>query len=87
MTNSFNQNRKEDIRHTKPSSPKLALVKGEETAVERHQFVRVEFSHFKAFKSFTLTLRHFNILVGPNNAGKSTILAAFRILYGCPCQK
>jgi hypothetical protein len=25
-------------------------------------------------------LRHFNILVGPNNAGKSTILAAFRIL-------
>jgi hypothetical protein len=24
--------------------------------------------------------RHFNILVGPNNAGKSTILAAFRIL-------
>src|SRR5690606_38579530 len=46
----------------------------------RHQFVRVDFHQFKAFKSFTLTLRHFNILVGPNNAGKSTILAAFRIL-------
>lgn len=45
-----------------------------------HQFVRVEFQRFKAFKSFTLNLRHFNILVGPNNAGKSTILAAFRIL-------
>jgi len=47
---------------------------------ERHQFVRVEFSRFKAFKNFSIGLRHFNILVGPNNAGKSTILAAFRIL-------
>jgi energy-coupling factor transporter ATP-binding protein EcfA2 len=44
------------------------------------QFVRVEFYRFKAFKRFTLELKHFNILVGPNNAGKSTILAAFRIL-------
>jgi AAA ATPase domain len=44
------------------------------------RFVRVEFSRFKAFNKFTLHLRHFNILVGPNNAGKSTILAAFRIL-------
>lgn len=47
---------------------------------ETHQFIRVDFRRFKAFKSFTLQLRHFNILVGPNNAGKSTILAAFRIL-------
>jgi len=47
---------------------------------EIHQFTRVHFHHFKAFDTFTLHLRHFNILVGPNNAGKSTILAAFRIL-------
>ncbi len=47
---------------------------------DKHQFVRVDFTHFKTFDSFTLNLRHFNILVGPNNAGKSTILAAFRIL-------
>ena len=47
---------------------------------EIHQFVRVDFFRFKAFKQFTLHLRHFNILVGPNNAGKSTILVAFRIL-------
>ncbi|QQO37370.1 AAA family ATPase [Bradyrhizobium diazoefficiens] len=47
---------------------------------EATRFVRVEFSRFKAFKRFSLSLRHFNILVGPNNAGKSTILAAFRIL-------
>ena len=47
---------------------------------EPTRFVRVEFVRFKAFKRFNLSLRHFNILVGPNNAGKSTILAAFRIL-------
>src|SRR5262249_37883408 len=45
-----------------------------------HQFVRIDFSHFKAFDRFSIQLRHFNILVGPNNSGKSTILAAFRIL-------
>jgi AAA domain, putative AbiEii toxin, Type IV TA system/AAA ATPase domain len=45
-----------------------------------HEFVRVQFTRFKAFKAFTVHLKHFNILVGPNNAGKSTILAAFRIL-------
>ena len=44
------------------------------------QYIRVAFRRFKAFESFTLHLQHFNIMVGPNNAGKSTILAAFRIL-------
>jgi predicted ATP-dependent endonuclease of OLD family len=43
-------------------------------------FTKVDFRRFKAFDTFSLNLRHFNILVGPNNAGKSTILAAFRIL-------
>lgn len=46
----------------------------------RDKFVRVDFQRFKAYRQFTLHLRHFNILVGPNNSGKSTILAAFRIL-------
>src|SRR5262245_41118167 len=46
------------------------------------QFTRVDFSRFKAFKRFRLDLRHFNILVGPNHARRSTILAAFRILAG-----
>lgn len=45
-----------------------------------HNFVLVDFHRFKAFRRFTLHLRHFNILVGPNNAGKSTVLVAFRIL-------
>ncbi len=51
-----------------------------ETVAEVLQFTRLVFKRFKAFESFTLNLRHFNIMVGPNNAGKSTILAAFRIL-------
>lgn len=45
-----------------------------------HQFTKVDFHRFKSFKRFTLRIGHFNILVGPNNAGKSTIIAAFRIL-------
>lgn len=44
------------------------------------RYTSVEFSRFKAFKAFTLPIRPFNVLVGPNNAGKSTIIAAFRIL-------
>lgn len=44
------------------------------------RYTRVEFHRFKAFDSFSLSLKQFNIVVGPNNAGKSTILAAFRIL-------
>ncbi|RYZ88607.1 MAG: hypothetical protein EOP06_10650 [Proteobacteria bacterium] len=46
----------------------------------KQHFLEVSFTRFKAFKTFKLSLRHFNILVGPNNAGKSTILASFRIL-------
>src|SRR5688572_15969866 len=44
------------------------------------RFVHVSFKRFKAFNQFALPLRRFNILVGPNNAGKSTVLASFRIL-------
>lgn len=43
-------------------------------------FVSVRFRNFKAFKSFTVSLGAFDILVGPNNAGKSTVIGAFRIL-------
>jgi len=47
---------------------------------DKAQFIQIEFCRFKALEKFSLKLRHFNILVGPNNAGKSTILTAFRIL-------
>lgn len=41
---------------------------------------RVQFKNFKAFESFSVSLRDINVLVGPNNSGKSTILNAFRVL-------
>lgn len=44
------------------------------------RFTQVDFRRFKAFDSFSLNMRKFNILAGPNNAGKSTVLTAFRIL-------
>jgi len=47
---------------------------------ELTRFVHIEFRQFKAFERFAIDLRQFNILVGPNNSGKSTILTAFRIL-------
>jgi len=34
--------------------------------------------HFKAFESFTITFPEDAVLVGPNNAGKSTVIAALR---------
>jgi energy-coupling factor transporter ATP-binding protein EcfA2 len=44
------------------------------------QFVQIRFKNYKAFPEFVVNLREFNVLVGPNNAGKSTVLGAFRIL-------
>jgi energy-coupling factor transporter ATP-binding protein EcfA2 len=43
-------------------------------------FTSVRFHNYKALKNFSVQLRRFNVLVGPNNSGKSTILGAFRIL-------
>ncbi|OCQ96738.1 hypothetical protein AMR42_02985 [Limnothrix sp. PR1529] len=40
----------------------------------------VRFLNFKAFKDYSIRLQDMNILVGPNNSGKSTIINAFRIL-------
>ena len=41
---------------------------------------RIEFSNFKALSDFSLSLGDVNILVGPNNSGKSTIIGALRTL-------
>ncbi|MBI2429311.1 MAG: AAA family ATPase [Ignavibacteriales bacterium] len=40
----------------------------------------VTFKNYKAFRSFSISFQQMNILVGPNNCGKSTIIGAFRIL-------
>jgi hypothetical protein len=47
---------------------------------EVQRITSVRFSRYKTFREFSLSIGRFNILVGPNNAGKSTILGAFRIL-------
>jgi hypothetical protein len=39
----------------------------------------ISFSNFKKFSRFSLTCREANILVGPNNSGKSTTLDALRV--------
>lgn len=41
----------------------------------------IEFKDYKSFSRFTLSARERNVLVGPNNAGKSTALDAFRIAF------
>src|SRR5262245_29602267 len=43
----------------------------------------ISIRNFRKFTEFKLSLRHGNIIVGPNNAGKSSILDALRILDAC----
>lgn len=40
----------------------------------------VKFHNYKAFTTCSISIKKFNILVGPNNSGKSTIIGAFKIL-------
>lgn len=47
---------------------------------ESVRVTRVQLRNFKGFASFSLTLEPMTMLVGPNNAGKSTIVGAFRVL-------
>ena len=50
--------------------------------VNDHQvrITRVQLRNFKGFSEFSVKLDPMTILVGPNNAGKSTIVGAFRAL-------
>ncbi|MCP1645621.1 energy-coupling factor transporter ATP-binding protein EcfA2 [Pseudomonas citronellolis] len=40
----------------------------------------LKFYNFKAYREYSISLSSSNILVGPNNSGKSTAISAFRIL-------
>ena len=40
----------------------------------------IKYSNYKSFKLFSISLNEFNILVGPNNAGKSTVIGSLKIL-------
>ena len=45
-------------------------------------FIRtITLENYKRFERFSVSCRGTNILVGPNNAGKSTVLDALRIFY------
>lgn len=44
------------------------------------RFTSITFKNYKALKRYSVSLTGFNVLVGPNNAGKSTIIGALRIL-------
>ncbi|MFI5014412.1 MAG: AAA family ATPase [Hyphomicrobiales bacterium] len=43
-------------------------------------FTSVRFQNFKGLSDYSISLRRMNVLVGPNNAGKSSVLDAFRVL-------
>ncbi|SEL64308.1 Predicted ATPase [Chitinophaga rupis] len=42
--------------------------------------VSINYKNYKSFSQFIVSLSSFNILVGPNNAGKSTIIGSLKIL-------
>lgn len=48
--------------------------------MENLRITSVRFTKYKALKNFQISLNEFNVLVGPNNTGKSTIIGAVRIL-------
>lgn len=41
---------------------------------------KLAFKNYKALENFSIELREINILTGPNNGGKSTLISAFKIL-------
>lgn len=40
----------------------------------------IRYSNYKTFKQYSVSIDEFNILVGPNNSGKSTIIGSLKIL-------
>lgn len=44
---------------------------------------KIHIANFKRYDAFTIHARKSNILVGPNNSGKSTILDTLRLLNAC----
>ncbi len=41
----------------------------------------IQYENYKAFKIFSVKLENFNIFVGPNNSGKSTIIQSIQLLH------
>ncbi|WP_416050282.1 ATP-dependent nuclease [Cupriavidus basilensis] len=50
------------------------------TAIQPVRITNVAFVQYKALSNFSISLDTINVLTGPNNSGKSTIVGAFRAL-------
>lgn len=53
----------------------------DESDTQSVRITKVEFDNFKALSRFSISIERMNVIVGPNNSGKSTLLSAFRILH------
>jgi len=51
-----------------------------ELQVSALRIVSIRFHNFKLFTNFSVALQEMNIFVGPNNAGKSTVISSLRML-------
>lgn len=40
----------------------------------------IRYSNYKTFRQYSVSINEFNVLVGPNNSGKSTIIGSLKIL-------
>src|SRR5438477_8611396 len=49
----------------------------------RYRLAHIEVRNFKRFEHLALDLEDFDLLVGPNNSGKSTVLEACRLFDFC----
>ena len=49
-------------------------------SASRLAITSVKFTGYRALRDFTVRLASMNLLVGPNNCGKSTIISSFRVL-------
>ncbi|MGB7748437.1 MAG: AAA family ATPase [Verrucomicrobiia bacterium] len=51
---------------------------------EKLRITSIRFRNYKAFRDYSISLAPFNVLVGPNNAGKSTVLSFSAPSSVCP---
>src|SRR5438477_565857 len=51
--------------------------------VRQNQLTAISMKNFKRFEHLSLDLEPFNLLVGPNNSGKSTVLQACALFHYC----
>ena len=48
--------------------------------MQNARITSIKFTNFKSLRNYTIHLQERNILVGPNNAGKSTVISSLRLL-------